>query len=135
MSMRDYSQHILGLFRLAFGIIICGFAIMIFEISWPVSGWLAAVLGIVWLAGRRQNPWTKSARKVLQPVAWALSILAVLQLVYNASLPEEHTAMIGAIEGQIADFATTLPKWSKPSWWVVCVLLAIVMLLNALKPE
>jgi hypothetical protein len=44
-------------------------------------------------------------------------------------------ATIGAIEGYIADFATGLPKWSKLSWWQVCIVLAVTMMLNVLKPE
>ena len=72
---------------------------------------------------------------MLQPLLWALCILAVLQILYNVSLPEEHTATISAIEGYIADFATALPNWSKLSWWQVCIVLALLMMLNVLKPE
>jgi len=108
---------------------------IVLVLSWPVSAWLAGVLGILWLLGRRDNSWTKSARNVLQPVAWALSILTVLQLVYNASLPEDHTATIAEIEGYIADFSTAMPKWSTLSWWQVCIVLAIVMMLNVIRPQ
>jgi hypothetical protein len=110
-------------------------ALIVVVLSWPVSAWLAGVLAGLWLLQRRENPWTKSARKTLQPVLWALCILGVLQIVYNASLPEKHTATISAIEGYIADFATGLPKWSKLSWWQVCIVLAVIMMVNALKPE
>jgi len=110
-------------------------AIIVLILSWPVCAWVAGVLAGLWLLQRRENAWTKSARKTLQPVLWALCILAVLQIVYNASLPEEHTATISAIEGYIADFATGLPKWSKLSWWQVCIVLAVLMMLNVLKPE
>jgi hypothetical protein len=112
-----------------------GLAIIVLVLSWPVCAWVAGVLAVLWLLQRRENPWTKSARKMLQPLLWALCILAVLQIVYNASLPEEHTATISAIEGYIADFATGLPKWSKLSWWQVCIVLAVLMMLNVLKPE
>jgi hypothetical protein len=118
-----------------FWLSVLGFAIMVIALSWPVSGWLGGLLVVLWLLGRRENPWTKSARKVLQPIIWALCVLAVLQFIYNASLPEEHATTIAEIEGYIADLATALPKWLKLPWWGVCFLLVIVMLLNALKPQ